>query len=226
MAWFEVRIDLEDEPGWKDVTRVHAVEADDCRVSEHGDLLFFNIDVLVRAFAAGGWTEVRRIVEDVADADFVREAVEFKAKVEATAAVCRQHFWTKEPPTEPGYYWHRRTDEGYASVVYVSSGWNPDDHLRYKQNEGNGSLFVRVDEVDCHWCGPIAEPMEAEESSLPEPDTIHDRAVTIAKDVWRSLIDSEWLRTPQNNEPHVTDRGDWHPPHVLIEAIAKHLGAE
>ncbi len=64
--------------------------------------------------------------------------------------------WTKEKPTEPGWYWNRRNypDKKYVSFFKI---WKIDDDRIYADSP----------QYDCdaenEWAGPIPEPMEAEQ---------------------------------------------------------------
>jgi hypothetical protein len=62
--------------------------------------------------------------------------------------------WTKDTPTQGGYYW-TRTPRGHVEVVEVMK----------VEAAHDGSLWADdglwcVDEVDNEWCGPIPEPLE------------------------------------------------------------------
>ncbi len=56
--------------------------------------------------------------------------------------------WTKQPPTEDGYYWHRDSIEQHAVIRYVVSG---------KVRHGVNTVGT-IDDYGGEWWGPLPEP--------------------------------------------------------------------
>ena len=61
--------------------------------------------------------------------------------------------WTSEPPTEPGWYWCRRTDNGIKGILELG--------LFPVRRDGSGDKPV-TEEKNRQWAGPIPEPVEME----------------------------------------------------------------
>ena len=64
--------------------------------------------------------------------------------------------WTKEKPTEPGWYWAKSGRCPYIRLVFKSAF---DEKLRVTFVDHNKSKLV--DECDGYWMGPIEEPEES-----------------------------------------------------------------
>lgn len=67
--------------------------------------------------------------------------------------------WTKQPPTEPGWYFWR-WDNSTIRVFYVSE--RKSGRLGYGVCKGSASCIVDDDD-DVEWAGPFPEPEEPEE---------------------------------------------------------------
>lgn len=65
--------------------------------------------------------------------------------------------WTKEPPTVPGWYWHRMIGSKQSSTMAYAGG--REDNLRCESIWGNRYL-TRFKGFE--WAGPIPIPEEAE----------------------------------------------------------------
>ena len=74
-------------------------------------------------------------------------------------ALPRHLRWTSETPTEPGWYWYRRTDGGGRSVVMLYNAYL-DGRMcvyRYPEKPVPAKNFCNG---DVEWAGPIPEPQE------------------------------------------------------------------
>lgn len=71
--------------------------------------------------------------------------------VESWNAIPLRLRWTKEPPTEQGYYWFRK--EGFVEVVKVYR----DKVQMFVQYHGNDEDW---DLPEGEWAGPIEEPVK------------------------------------------------------------------
>jgi len=73
--------------------------------------------------------------------------------------------WTKEQPTEPGWYWKRRT--GKHKKV-----WKERDEIIYIRNYV-GSLCISnwpIPDKDIEWAGPILKPKKLKKKKEKEND--------------------------------------------------------
>lgn len=75
------------------------------------------------------------------------------AAITAWNALPRRLPWTKEKPTEPGWYWHDKNMPSIVRVVKPSSG-----RMFYCVLGYHGQCDVLDD--DGEWAGPIPEPKE------------------------------------------------------------------
>lgn len=70
--------------------------------------------------------------------------------------------WTREKPTEPGWYWFHQDGVGIAGITEIYPAFG-----RLLMFEGDGSSVDLIEK--CKWAGPIPEP--AEQSPLsPTPN--------------------------------------------------------
>ncbi len=65
--------------------------------------------------------------------------------------------WTREPPSEPGWYWQRVRDRGRLSQQVVCAYFHGGG-IRY--DDGGWS---RLRDVEVAWSGPIPEPTDPRE---------------------------------------------------------------
>lgn len=66
--------------------------------------------------------------------------------------------WTKEPPTEPGYYWYEEDHENQPVYVFRGAPLHGKTTL-YAQFFGEGDVVHKVSEMSGKWAGPIQEPV-------------------------------------------------------------------
>ena len=82
-----------------------------------------------------------------------------KDAVEAWNDLPRSMHWTKEPPTEPGWYFFRGNIPGYHEN-------NPPVYVDVHQNKvvlvrrASWVLSNLIIKYDIEWAGPIQEPVE------------------------------------------------------------------
>jgi hypothetical protein len=67
--------------------------------------------------------------------------------------------WTKEPPKEPGYYWHEEDHE--KQPVHVFHGATQEGEISlYAQFFNEGYEVHKIERMSGKWAGPIPEPEE------------------------------------------------------------------
>ncbi len=59
-------------------------------------------------------------------------------------------FWTKEPPTEAGWYWNRKDISCHGSILFLQG-------TGYIYFPESGEYFTPVN-IGGEWWGPIPEP--------------------------------------------------------------------
>jgi len=67
--------------------------------------------------------------------------------------------WTKEAPTEPGYYWlkEHRPDEVIVSIIQVDRSY--DGKLEFCEFRCKGNREFSAGELKyCEWAGPLTIP--------------------------------------------------------------------
>jgi len=64
--------------------------------------------------------------------------------------------WTKTPPTEPGWYWHRENDHSDGNVIYIGGSPNGEKLLAY----GWGTEYDERDisQLGGEWGGRVPAP--------------------------------------------------------------------
>ena len=87
-----------------------------------------------------------------ADIGIIHEDVEEAAHI--WNSLPRPLRWTKEPPTEPGWYWNRSKKYKTKSVVQVFEQFGK-LYMFYPGSEVEEELST-----DDEWAGPIQEPVE------------------------------------------------------------------
>jgi hypothetical protein len=63
--------------------------------------------------------------------------------------------WTREKPTQPGWWWWRYEAGRKASVMHIS-----EDHIHGMNVFTVGTLVLFLQEVPGEWAGPVPEPEE------------------------------------------------------------------
>lgn len=64
--------------------------------------------------------------------------------------------WTKDKPTQPGWYWYRSPRPTLVVVCYIEIGLR-DNCVSFAY----GERYQAMSEMEGEWAGPIPEPMEA-----------------------------------------------------------------
>ena len=74
-------------------------------------------------------------------------------------ALPRPLHWTKESPTEPGYYWYEEDHEKQPVYVFRGAPLHGKTTL-YAQFFGEGDVVHKVSGMSGKWAGPIQKPVE------------------------------------------------------------------
>lgn len=76
-------------------------------------------------------------------------------------ALPRRLRWTKEPPKDPGWYWHQEDRGGkHPAHVFrvVTSGGETGVYVRFFGQPAD--VVHKIDHISGKWAGPIPEPEE------------------------------------------------------------------
>lgn len=81
--------------------------------------------------------------------------------IKAWNALPRRLRWTKEPPKDPGWYWHEENHEGkHPAHVFrvVTSTKETGIYVRFFGQPAD--VIHKIDHISGKWAGPIPEPEE------------------------------------------------------------------
>lgn len=88
-------------------------------------------------------------------------AVSIAQAIKEAAAGGRPLVWSKQVPTEPGYYWWRDEDDHELVCVRQVMPGLKCEHREVDSDCRTVVGMFRVSEVGGEWAGPIPEPQEA-----------------------------------------------------------------